>query len=315
MKFRKYLLLLLVFTAVSLSAVNDNAGTTGFNFMKINFSTRSVAMGTASTAVADEADAAYINSAGLLNLKRAQATTSFVSYLGDYQGGTVCYARKLNEHSSWGAYLQYLTVDGIKKTLSDNEGNYVGEDGDFGSSDLLAGFSYGQYINSQVNLGVSIKFLHESIDNQTASAVAADFSLLHQTVNPKLKVGITLKNIGKQLTYFTSEKYEENLPVTGVVGFQYKVTEKFIGALDLYKPFDNDFAGKMGLEYKLTGNLALRAGYRSNASEYKAGSNQDALSGLSFGTGILYNRYKIDYAVSSYGTLGLINQISLSYMF
>jgi hypothetical protein len=63
--------------------------------------------------------------------------------------------------------------------------------------------------------------------------------------------------------------------------------------------------------------LALRVGYKTNASDWKAGGDYDAFSGMSFGTGFNLDKYnlKIDYAIVSYGDLGFVNQVTMNYLF
>jgi len=84
---------------------------------------------------------------------------------------------------------------------------------------------------------------------------------------------------------------------------------------DLNKPLDLDFSGRMGLEYMVHQKLALRAGYRSEASDWRNGGDLEFLAGMSFGLGFNFRSYQIDYSVNSFGDLGFVNQITLGYSF
>src|SRR3972149_4241617 len=68
-------------------AVNDNAGTTGFGFLKIGVGARSAALGGASTAAAGALEAAAWNPAGLYGLRERTAGLSLTSYLVDTEAG------------------------------------------------------------------------------------------------------------------------------------------------------------------------------------------------------------------------------------
>ena len=61
--------------------------------------------------------------------------------------------------------------------------------------------------------------------------------------------------------------------------------------------------------------LALRGGYKSNAKDWRAGGDNETFAGISFGFGIFWQKYTVDYAIISYGDLGYVNQVSLKYSF
>ena len=126
-----------------------------------------------------------------------------------------------------------------------------------------------------------------------------------------------MRNIGKQLSYYTDSEYEEEMPTTFTVGLSFHPNHKLYTTVDIYKPLDNDIFGRIGVEYKLHPVLALRAGYKTNASDWATGGDYDIFSGISFGTGFNLNKYNlnIDYAIVSYGDLGFVNQISIKYLF
>jgi hypothetical protein len=145
--------------------------------------------------------------------------------------------------------------------------------------------------------------------------VAFDFSIMHQTSNEDLKVGVTLQNVGYQLKYYSDEEYKEKMPIVGVAGASYNFGGKAFLNFDLCRPFDGDFYGKFGFEYYLNPFLTLRTGVDTRMDDYKTNQDSDFLSGLAAGFGVSWNNYIIDYAVYSMGSLGLVNQISMSYKF
>jgi len=211
-------------------------------------------------------------------------------------------------------FSQFLTAREIR-TLADAGGNYAGNAGEFGISNLIIGFSVSRYISDILNLGFNIKYIREALDDNIGSAIAFDVSIMHQTTNDDLIVGLTYSNLGTQLTYYTNSEFGEKLPQVITVGFNYHPQEKLYLLLDLNKPLDLDFSGRIGVEYKIHQQLCLRAGYKTNSSDWKNRGDWESFSGLSIGLGILLSSYKIDYAIFSYGDLGFSNQISLGYSF
>jgi hypothetical protein len=317
MQFNKIWLLLIisfVFT-FSLEAVNQNAGTTGFNFLKVIYSARASALGSAFSAMDKDADGMFYNPGSLVTLTEPQLKTTFMSYLSGYQGGSVSYGFKRNDVTAYGFYLSYLQSDKIEKTLATSTGDYAGQSGTFGSSDMVAGLVVSKHLSDMIQAGFTVKYVRESIDIYSASAVAADIGFQHQPVNQKVRVGLAIRNLGTQLTYFNDSKYHEKLPVVINGGLKYEFQPKFQGMFEIFKPLGQNLNVLLGAEYKYNDQFVGRLGYKTNATDWKAGGSLDILSGISTGLGFNWHDLGLDYAFVSYGDLGSVNQISLRYRF
>jgi hypothetical protein len=296
-------------------SAHEDVGTTGFNFLRVIYSARATALGNAYTAMSDDTDAVFFNPAGLPNARSKGIATTYMNYFEGFQGGSVVYISPSQERLSFGIFAQYLGNQSITRTMVDEQGEYMGTAGTFGANDIVVGFASGYYIHEFLNLGASIRYISESLEDYSASAAVIDLGVLHQTMNENLKVGVTLKNVGTQITYYTATKYREKMPTQVTVGFNYRFHEKFVGNLDILKPLDNDFSGRIGLEYRLHPILTLRTGFDTRTDDWKMGGDYDFFSGLSGGFGINYNNYELNYGITSYGDLGLVNQITLKYLF
>jgi len=315
MQFNKIWILLLLSTILtfSLHAINQNAGTTGFNFLKI-ISARANAMGTAFTAVDKDADIVFFNPGGLVTINQKQLKTTFTSYLSGYQGGSVVYGTKKNDKTAYGFYVSYLLSDDIEKTLVDGT-SYGGSAGTFNSSDMVAGAVISKHLSDMVQAGIAAKYFRESIDTYSASGVCIDIGLQHQPVNQKVRIGMAIRNLGKQLTYYTSSNYNESLPIVASAGLRYMFKPNFEGMIELAKPSGQDLTVNFGTEYEFNEQFCGRLGYKTNADDWKSGSDWAAISGLSAGLGFNWHDLGLDYAFISYGDLGTVNQISLRYRF
>ncbi len=298
----------------SLFSVHDDAGTNGFNFYKINFATRSSAMGNALTGAADDADAVFFNIAGISQIEKEVVSTAYCNYLMSDHGGTIVYVRPVKEKITAAIFSQFLTIGDIDKTTEDENGVYTGTHGTFGSSDILVGFGLGFKVSDAIRIGFSGKFLNETIDDKSASAIALDLGLLHQTTNENIKIGIAVKNLGKQLTYFTESEYDEGLPTTITAGVSIKAREFLLLNADINKPENSDIYLNIGLEGNYRNRLMLRAGYDSRASDWETGGD-GVLSGFSTGFGVNWKKYRFDYSFVSQGDLGVRNQIGIVYYF
>lgn len=310
---RLTLALTILVMSTALFAINDKAGTSGFTFLKLNFSTKAAAMGNAYTGNGAGTDGVSFNSAALAQVENMEISTGYMNYIEGIHIGSVALVKPINESFGMSVFGHFLSAE-EDRTIIDGSGDYIGTNGTFGMSDLIVGAGVGMKFNESVDVGVTAKYIQQKLDDAISTAVAFDISILHQTPNPSVKVGLAYKNVGKQLSYNTDEENEENLPTEFVGGIYYH-KERFSAVLDVSKPNDFDLMARFGAEYGIHELLSLRAGYKSNAGDWRNGGDWELFSGLSFGAGFSWKKYMIDYAVSSYGDLGMVNQISLAYQF
>ena len=201
------------------------------------------------------------------------------------------------------------------------------EAGTFDNSDFIMGGTYSYYFNEQLNLGISGKYIQETIDSKSASAVAFDVGIFYIVpLVKKIRVGVSIRNIGTQLSYFTDSEYDDGLPLVYAGGISYRTELKsrdntadfipsMIVSLDLSLPQGSDLIGSIGTEFQVHKQFLVRAGYKTNAGDYKNGGDNEVFSGFSTGVGFVRNNLKIDYALNSYGDLGFVNQVTLKYQF
>jgi len=248
-----------------------------------------------------------------------------MSYFDGYNGGSVVYQYQRSTKANVALFGQFLTSDDIPKTINGENGGYI-ESGTFTNSDFIMGGTYSYYFNEQLNIGLSGKYIQETLDSKSASAIAFDLGILHRPVNEKIRVGVAIRNLGTQLTYFTDTKYDEGLPLVYTGGISYRTALKsrndaeefapsMLVSLDLSLPQGSDLIGGIGTEFQVLKQFLVRAGYKTNAGDYKNGGDNEVFSGFSTGVGFVRNSLKIDYALNSYGDLGFVNQVTLKYQF
>lgn len=315
MKYELILLVMIFLMIVPLMAITDEAGTSGFAFLKMKYSARAAALANAYTGMTNEVDGVFYNPAGLAEIKSPRASVTYMSYIMDVHCGAAVYSF-LRNNAVLSVFTKGLSAS-EERTLEGEYGNYAGTDGTFGVNSFIGGLSIARKVLDNLDVAINAKYLHETLDKQSASAIAFDLGILHQTTHENVKVGIVLKNFGKQLSYYTEEEYEEKLPRTVNVGFNYHPDEKLYVLVDAYKPLDNEFSARIGVEYQVHPIFSLRTGYKSNASDWKARGDNEWLSGFSFGLGLELTRYKmkLDYGLISYGDLGYVNLFTLGYGF
>lgn len=298
-----------------LLAVNDDAGTTGFASLKNVYSARAVAMGQSLTGETGNPDGIHFNPASIIKINGNELGSTFTSAFVGSQGGQLQFLWPKDRFTAWGFALKYVNMGRMERTEVDQNGDLVSTGETFGASNIVASASLAKYISDAIDLGGTLKVIYDQIDNSSATAAILDLGLIHHPVNDRIKVGVSLRNIGFQLTTYSDTAGREKLPFTMAAGITYLFNPRLMASFDVSKATGENILAKAGVEYELTPAFDLRGGFRTNASDGYNGGTFAFLSGLSLGAGWKWNKYRIDYGVSSYGDLGWINQISLNYEF
>lgn len=221
----------------------------------------------------------------------------------------------------WGFSVTHLTLDGIERRSSET----TAPEGHFGASDLLMGVSYGRRLTDLgLGLGVSGKYVKQTIGEFSASAYAVDLGALYRLQTAPVSVGASLVNLGTKVR-FVDQAYP--LPTTLRVGAAYGMTAKFPHALTLQldMPRDNAPNLRLGVEYLGFGPFALRAGYRTTSASQRSaalgkalGSSAPGLSefyGMFMGAGFRSKFGSMDYTLLPYGELGNAHRFSFTVRF
>lgn len=299
------LALFVLLSPLSARAINDNAGTTGFNFLKIGVGARPAALGGAYAAVSGDLEATAWNPAGLLGIKERAAALSLSSYLVDTQAGFLSAAFPRGDRV-WALSLNYFSYGDLRRTDED------GEDlGSFAPFDMAAYLSVAQKVwNERLTLGVNFKAVYSSIDDYTSDAYMLDIGLLSPGPFDGMTLGASISNLGAVRSGFTSAS-DESLPVNLRFGVSHRPAHTPLPLMllvDFNAPNDNDPYLSFGAEISLGGGLYLRPGY----STQQSGAQGDEPLGLSAGAGLELRRYRFDYAYTSFPDLGEVHRVSLS---
>ena len=286
--------------------IHSKAGTSAFPFLKINIGARSIAMGGAATGLADDEAALYYNPAGITSFKEKRWIGGYHNYFLDMQSGFVGMIFPLDEQSSLAGYLDYLGYGEFIET--DTSGRRLGT---FGGSDMVLATTYSRQIGYKFSLGVTAKFIHERVQEFSASGVAVDLGAKYSDDRERFTGGVSIQNLGKQLSSLGEEKYP--LPLTFRGGVSYRpIGLPLLLATDLILPVDNSVEIAIGGEYHELEPLYLRLGWNSFGSQYRAGSSDDKWAGLAVGVGFDYKRLHFAYAFAPGADLGDSHRITVT---
>lgn len=286
------------------AAVNSNAGTTGFNFLKIGVGARSAALGGAYAAVTGDVEATAWNPAGLFGVTRRTAALSLNSYLIDSQAGFVSVAFP-KQRRVVAISANYVSYGDLQRT--DEEGRALGT---FGAADLATYLTIAQQLGPDwLAVGANLKAVYSTIDEFSSDAYLVDFGLLARGPIQGMSLGASLANLGFVRSGFAGD-FKDSLPVHIRLGLAHRPAHMPMPMMllaDFNLPNDNDPYLSFGLEVKVAGSLYIRPGY----STQQTGVNGEDPLGVTAGAGLALERYTVDYAYSSFSDLGDVHRFSV----
>jgi len=305
---KRYVFIVFVISFIVLpQAVFGDNGTTAANFLKIAQGNRATAMGGNFVSIAEGPTAVYWNPAGLANGVFNEGRLVYNRWLQGVYYGYAAYRHNLAS-GGFGAAVTYLSSGQIDKRLNGRES----AGSTYMLQNIAAEAGQGVKVSDYVSFGASLKFIYETIDGESANALAAGFGgQFRRKVNDHLiRLGASVMNLGTEMGY--TDKFP--LPAVARIGAG---DELFNGRLILAAETDYYFnerkmSGGLGMEFRATPFLDLRAGY-------KYGYNEISFpNGLTAGVGIRHIEnieYLFDVSAAYMGDLGMVIRIGTGIRF
>jgi len=276
-------------------------GTSGAQFLKIGIGARAVGMGEAYAGMEGDINSIYWNPAGLSNINALQTSFSHTKWFQNinYENLMVGYPFGFGVMALG---INYLSTDAIDKyRIKDDSYEKAGS---YKASDTELTVAFAKEVKN-IPVGANLKFISSSIDDESASAFALDFGGIYRL--NRLNLGLAIQNLGMGMKF---RNESDPLPLNIKFGGVYKLSRRFITALDFNFPNDSDFRINAGVEYGRKYGKAMdimaRLGYKTN-------SDFNAIDGLSIGFGMKYRTFELNYVWAPYGDLGATHRISFTY--
>jgi hypothetical protein len=266
--------------------------------------------------ITNDPSALFYNPASLATLDASRGSVGFFKHLLDINSGYIVYGQDVPEVGHFGAGILYTNYGTFDET--DELGNTTGT---FHAADLAIAVGYSDLLDDNLYYGASIKFIHSGIAGYSSTGLAADLGILFAIPNSRLTLGGSIRNIGGQLSTYAGVR--ESLPLDVTIGASviprglplllnvnfHKLNEDPGGFIDRFRAFT------VGGEFTLSKVFQLRFGYNNEQrSDLKTGTT-GGLAGFSGGIGVTVSDYKVDYALSSLGKVGILHRISLGTSF
>jgi len=291
--------LAIICLAVPMTAHAED-GSAGLAFLKLGAGARAIGMGDVGTAIDGDASSVYWNPATITDVESIDVMVMHSEWFQDIRYEFAGGVRNYGDFSVGGGIVG-LYMDDLER----REGPTAEPIGHFGVFDFAVSGTYARHLTDEFDVGGSVKYLQEKIDDETANGFAVDLGARYRIPGYEgLSAGVALLNLGPQMK-FIEEKFD--LPTMYKIGGALDVpVESLKGdilfASDVIVPADGSTKVHIGMEYEYDNMLALRFGYRTGWD------NQN----VSMGIGLKVRNFRLDYAiVPFYSDLGDTHRISL----
>jgi hypothetical protein len=310
---RKWVIFLIV-SHIFTGLLQAGNSTSGFEFLRTEFSSRAASMGRAFVAMRGDINGLFHNPSGMAYSGQNQFVMNYTDYLIDFGGGFVAYSHRLSGLGQLSGSIIWLNYGDFDET--DEFAQKTGRT--YGAYDLAFAVSYADILEDYFSYGVTVKYIHSKIDLFTADAVAFDFGLMYSApFEDDLYFGLSLINVGKPLSAFVESK--DSLPLSLRLGVAKKLEhlplELNVALNDLNVNEENfwDRLAKfsIGGEFTLSEVFRLRLGYENEIHHDLDTGQGSGFAGVSLGFGLQWKEYRFDYGYSSYGDLGGTHRLGI----
>lgn len=267
----KIILLLLITIGVSSGMGGDKftkVGTTGFVFLEIPVSARSVALGETGIGLMDAGvDGLFFNPALIATQTQRIAVSATHS---DWYVGTTHQALATTiQASSFGTIgfqiinFDFGTITKTRNPTSQEQGSFI-EMGSYSAGASAIGLSFARFMTDRFSFGTTLKYIQENIDIHKADNVVIDIGFLYLTGYGNLRIATCLQNFGLE-TQYVSEKFK--MPQKLTLGMATEIIGNMNDdrhvtlMLEAVHPNDIGEHFHLGLEGVL-GVIQLRSGYK-----------------------------------------------------
>jgi hypothetical protein len=309
-------------------------GTTVGQFLKIEPSSRAVAMGNAGVSLNGDAAYIYYNPASIGRISGTDVQFTFNKWLADIQYSYTTAAINFEKIGTFS--LQVTTLNSGEIDVRTVE-QPLGTGEKYTVANFALGVGYAIMLTNKVSVGLQLAYVTERIWHSSLNAFALNFGVQYQLTEDGAILGASVSNFGTKASYsgrdlfidhdFDPEIYGDNdklpanlrtdqysLPTMFRAGISYPLNfnDNFglLVAIDAVHPNDNNESINIGGELRIHDNFRLRGGYRNLFLKSSEG-------GLVLGGGVLTKfvggfSIRFDYAWADYGRLAEAHRITLS---
>ena len=315
------------------SSFGQQAGRSTYDFLNLTNSARTGALGGNQVGMQiKDLSLVFHNPANLTPDIHQSLIFNYVPYVSDIKITYAGYAHHIQNTGAFGIGIHAINYGHFDR--ADINGNL---NGTFSAAEYAIILSYSKALSPKLRAGISIKPIISNLEQYNSFGLAADLGLMYQSDNKLFSAGLTLKNIGSQLTTY-NERYEA-LPTDLQIGISKKLEHapfRFsISAQDLfdwkmgYETYDgngnlmedksnNNAVDQLmrhmivGVELVPSDHFYIALGYNHRRRQELGVKEKMSTTGFSWGFGFRLYKFHFAYGSARYHLAGSSNHFSIS---
>lgn len=333
--------LLIVSFLIASVTFSQTGGNTSFQLLDLHFNARSLGLGGDFISVKDKDVNMGVANASLLNEKMNQDISFSTSLMpAGINYGNLSYGYKIKDIAMMSSYIQYIAYGKFDRTTINGT-----KEGTFSPFEMIAGSSIGREVNKRLSIGANLNFLYSQLETYNSFGASVNLSGTFHNEDKGVLVTVLAKNIGYQFKSYTNNKSRKPLPIDVQLATSYKLPHApfrisvlihHLNKWDLtyndptLKPTTDPLTGelipvekaswfeKLGrhftfqLETLIGKHFDLRVGFDYQRRQELALVERPGIAGLSFGAGLKFKKFSLDYGFLVYSRAGFNNMITLS---
>lgn len=306
-----------LFTLYAIAARAQTESQTEYNFLRLPVSAHAAALGGDNiTLVEDDEALIFHNPALLSTVTDKTINLNYMNYMSGANTASAAFNRVVKERASWAVSGQFIDYGKIKEVDENNI-----QTGDFSARDISVAGYFSYMLTDRIAGGISAKFITSYLGGYNSIGFGVDLGVNYYHPDTEWSLSFVLKNLGGQLKAY-DDNYEK-MPIDVQMGVSKRFTSFPLRlSLTLVDLNHLDYAFSdhivLGTDFMLTENFWIGGGYnfrRANEMKIQSadGKNNSHRAGLSLGTGVNLERFKINLAYAKYHVSSSSVVLSLAY--
>ncbi len=330
----RYILTIAFFLlAATYNAKAQTGGDNAYEFLNLSTSALVSSLGGINVSlVTNDPSLAYYNPALLHKDASENISLNYTNYFSGINYGYVSYARHSESHGTFSTGISYLNYGKFEEA---DQGGVI--TGTFKASEYALNLIWSYSIDSLINIGVNLKPVFSHLDKYSSVGILLDIGGLYQSRNGLYSAGITIRNMGTQITSYSGIK--EPMPFEIVAGatarlqhapFRFSLTARNLQRYNMIHKSEliDENLNKMyngingvsenilrhlifSVEFLPTDNFFISTSYNYLRRKELMVESRSSMVGFSIGAGLKLSNMELALSRSKYHLAGSLTNISV----
>lgn len=306
---------IIILTIMAIAARAQDSRT-GYNFLKLPVSAHAAALGGDNISIIEDDESMIFNNPALLSsVSDKTINLNYMNYMSGANTASAAFNRIIKERASVAASAQFIDYGKMKEVDENNV-----QTGEFSAKDISIAGYFSYMLTDRIAGGITAKFVTSYIGDYNSIAMGVDLGLNYYDPDKEWSVSLVAKNLGGQMKAY-DDQYDR-MPIDVQLGaskrfahMPFRISATLVDLNHLDYKFINHLVA--GADIIISPTIWVGIGYNfRRANEMKITETDGSSShgaGLSFGTGINLERFKLNLAYGKYHVSSSSILINLAY--